>query len=83
MASAKSKNRPSKYLLKRARKNKSPFRNSSSKAQRRSSGWEQLKFFLDKIFEKSTQKIFDGDCHPATGKSSEFQGRYKVKGNLV
>ena len=73
------KSKSSTYLLKRAKKQK----NTPSEASRSSSGVQHWKFFLDRRYGKSRQKILDGNYRPATGRSSGFPGKSKHKENLL
>ena len=75
VASAKLKKQAIKIFAEKGKKKQKPFWNNPSEAPRRSSVGQHLKFFLDKRFGKSRQKIFDG--------SKRFQGNNIHKGNLL
>ena len=81
VASAISKKKAIEIFAEKDKKQK-PFRNGPSEAPRRSSGGQHSKFFIDKRYGKSRQKIFDSNYHPAAGRSSGFQGKNEHKGNL-
>ena len=83
VASAKSKKQTIEIFAEKSKKKQKSFRNTPSEAPRRSSGGQHSKFFLDKRYGKSRKKIFDGNYHPATGRSSGFQGKNKHKVNLL
>ena len=61
VASAKSKKQVIEIFAEKGKEKQKPFRNSHSEAPRSSSGGLHLKFFLDKRYKKSRQKIFDGN----------------------
>ena len=69
-------------MAEKCKKKLKPFRKTPSEAPRSSRG-QHSKFFLDKRYGKSRQKIFDGNYRSATGRSSGFQGKNKHKGNLL
>ena len=82
VASAKSKKQTIEIFAEEGKKKQKPFWNIPSEAPR-SFGGQHSEFFLDKRYGKSRQKIFDGNYHPATGRSIGFQGKNKHKGNLL
>ena len=77
VASAKSKKQAIEIFAEKVKKKQHPFRKTPSEAPRRSSGRQYSKFFLDKRYGKSRQKIFVGNYRPVTGRRS----RVKVKIN--
>ena len=81
VASAKSKKQTIEIFAEEGKKKQKPFWNIPSEAPR-SFGGQHSEFFLDKRYGKSRQKIFDGNYHPATGRTIAFQGKNKHKGNL-
>ena len=72
-----------KFAEKGKKTKKKTFQNTPSEASRSSSGVQHSKFFLDRRFGKSRQKILDGNYRLATGRNSGFQGKSKYKENLL
>ena len=79
VASAKSKKQTIEILAEKGKKKRKPSRNTPSEPAGRSYGGQHSKFSLGQRYGKSRQKIFDGNYHPATRRSSGFQGKNKHK----
>ena len=79
VASAKSKKQAIEIFAEKVKKKQNAFRKTPSEAPRRSSGGQYSKFFLDKRYGKSRQKIFVGNCRPVTGRGSRLKVKINTK----